>query len=73
MGWVVNAATWPVYLRGKRPSTYCTGGWVGPQGWSRRVRKILPLQGFNPQTVQPVTSLLYRVRYPSPLTVSTNK
>jgi hypothetical protein len=41
---------------GKRPSTHCRGGWVGPQGRSGRVRKILPPPGFNPQTVQPVAS-----------------
>jgi hypothetical protein len=28
----------------------------GPQGWSGRVRKILPPPGFNPWTVQPVAS-----------------
>ena len=28
----------------------------GPQGWSRQVRKILPLPGFIPRTVQPIAS-----------------
>jgi hypothetical protein len=28
----------------------------GPQGWSGRVRKISPPQGFDPRTVQPVAS-----------------
>jgi hypothetical protein len=28
----------------------------GPQGWSGRVRKISPLPGFDPQTVQSVAS-----------------
>jgi hypothetical protein len=28
----------------------------GPQGWSGQVRKIWPLPGFDPQTVQPVAS-----------------
>jgi len=27
-----------------------------PQGWSGRVRKILPPPGFDPQTVQPIAS-----------------
>ena len=26
----------------------------GPQGWSGRIRKILPPPGFNPRTIQPV-------------------
>jgi hypothetical protein len=43
-----------LYLR-ERPGTHYTGGWVG-----HRVgldgRKILPLPGFDPQTVQPVVS-----------------
>ena len=40
----------------ERPGTHCTGGWVGPQGRSGQVRKISPLPGFDPRTVQPVTS-----------------
>jgi hypothetical protein len=28
----------------------------GPQGWSGRVRKILPPPGFDPWTVQPLVS-----------------
>jgi hypothetical protein len=28
----------------------------GPQGWSGRVRKITPTQGFHPRTVQKVAS-----------------
>jgi len=31
-------------------------GLVGPQGRSGQVRKILPPPGFDPRTVQPVTS-----------------
>jgi hypothetical protein len=41
---------------GKRPGTHFTGGWVGPQGRSGRVRKISPPPGFDPRTVQPVAS-----------------
>ena len=33
----------------KGPGTHCTGGWVGPQGWSRRVRKISPPPLFVPR------------------------
>jgi hypothetical protein len=28
----------------------------GPQGWSEQVRRISPLPGFDPRTVQPVAS-----------------
>ena len=37
----------------------------GLQSWSGRVRKISPQPGFDPQTVQPVASQLYRLSYPS--------
>jgi len=30
------------------PGTHCTGDWVDPQGWSRRVRKISPPPLFVP-------------------------
>jgi hypothetical protein len=33
----------------KGPGTHCTGGWVGPQGPSRRVRKISPPPAFVPR------------------------
>jgi len=36
----------------------------GPQGRSRRVRKIWPPPGFDPQTVQPLAQSL-RLRYPA--------
>jgi hypothetical protein len=39
----------------ERLGTHCTGGWVGPMA-SLDVRKISPLPGFEPQTVQPVVS-----------------
>jgi hypothetical protein len=55
MGWVVNATTWPLYSR-ERPGTQCIGGWMGPRIRSRRVRKISPLPGFDPWTVQSVAS-----------------
>ena len=53
--WVDNATPLPLYSR-ERPGTHCIGGWGGPQGRSGRVRKISPPPGFDPRTVQPVTS-----------------
>jgi len=38
----------------------------GPQGRSERVRKISPPPGFDPRTVQPVASRLYRLSYLGP-------
>jgi len=38
----------------------------GPQGRSGWVRKISPPQGFDPGTVQPAASRLYRLSYPGP-------
>jgi hypothetical protein len=55
MRWVVNATPRPLYPR-KRPGTRGIGGWVGPQGLSGRARKISPVQGFDPRTVQTVAS-----------------
>ena len=40
----------------ERPGTHCTGGWVGPRGRFGQVRKISPLPGFDPRTVQLVAS-----------------
>jgi hypothetical protein len=42
--------------QGKRQGTHCTGGWVGPQGRSERLRKTSPPPGFDLRTVQPVLS-----------------
>jgi hypothetical protein len=55
-GWVVNAThPRPLYPPGKtRYALYKRLG--GPQGWSGRVRKISPLQRFDPRNVQPVAS-----------------
>jgi hypothetical protein len=41
---------------GKRPSTHCTGGWVGPRTGLDRCWKSRPPPGFDPQTVHPVAS-----------------
>ena len=40
----------------ERPGTHCTGSWVGPRaGLDRRGKSRFP-PGFDPRTVQPVTS-----------------
>jgi hypothetical protein len=41
---------------GKIPGTHCTGGWVGPTACLGRMRKVLPLPGFDPRTIQHVAS-----------------
>jgi hypothetical protein len=41
---------------GKRPSTHCIGGWVGPRAGLDGLRKISPPPGFDPWTVQPLAS-----------------
>ena len=54
-GWVVNATTRPFYPPGKtRYPLYRRPG--EPQDRSGRVRKISPLPGFDPRTVQPGAS-----------------
>jgi hypothetical protein len=40
----------------------------GHQGWSRRVRKILPPPGFDPRTFQPVASRYTEWAAPAHLT-----
>jgi len=40
----------------ERPSTHCTGGWVGPRAGLDGCGKSRPPPGFNPRTVQPVAS-----------------
>jgi hypothetical protein len=40
---------------------------VGTQGWSGRVRKISPRPGFDPRTVQPVTSRYTDCVIPAPI------
>ena len=65
MGWVVNATPRPLYPR-ERPGTHCVRGWVGPQGRSGWVRKISPPTGFDPQTVQLVSSLYTDYAIPVP-------
>jgi hypothetical protein len=40
----------------ERPSTHCTGDWVGPRVCLDRCGKLCHPPGFNPQTAQPVVS-----------------
>jgi hypothetical protein len=40
------------FLPRERPGTHCTGGWVGLD----RCGKSRPSPGFDPRTVQPVSS-----------------
>jgi len=40
---------------GKRPDTYCIGGWVGPRAGLDGCGKSHPPPGFDPRTLQPVT------------------
>ena len=47
----------------ERLGTHCTGGWVGSQGRSGKLRKISPPPGFDPRTIQPVAQSLYRLSY----------
>ena len=42
-----------LYTR-ERPSTHCTGGWVGARAGLDRCGIISPPLGFDPRTVQPV-------------------
>jgi hypothetical protein len=40
----------------ERPSTHCTGGWMGPRAGLDVWEKSRPLPVFDPRKVQPVTS-----------------
>ena len=51
-----SAALHPPQPLPDRPSTHCTGDWVGPQGQCGQVWKILSPPGFNPWTTQPALS-----------------
>jgi hypothetical protein len=56
MKWLFNATPQPLYPRGKRPDTH----FIGRPG---RVRKILPIPGFDLWTIQPVTSKYVHFNY----------
>ena len=42
----------------ERPGTHSTGGWVGPRAGLDRCGIYRPPPGFNPRTVQPVSTTL---------------
>jgi hypothetical protein len=42
---------------GKRPFTHCVGGWGVPTAGMDGCGKARPPRGFDPPTVQPVSSL----------------
>ena len=52
----------PHFTPGEILGTHCTGGWVGPRA-DLDGRKISPLPGFDPRTVQPVAQSLYWLSY----------
>jgi hypothetical protein len=41
---------------GKRPGTFCIGGWVGPRTGLDGCGKSCPPTGFDPRTLRPVAS-----------------
>ena len=55
MGWMVSATPWPLYPR-QRPSTHCTGCWVGLGAGLDMCGKSRPPPGLDPRTVQPVAN-----------------
>ena len=64
---MVNTTPCPLYLPGKRPGTLCTGGWVGPQHRSGRVRKNSHSTGIRAHGPSSPFESLYRMSYPDPL------
>jgi hypothetical protein len=52
--WVINAIPWSPYPQ-QRCATHCTGDWVSLGVGLDGTENLIPL-GFDPQTVQPVTS-----------------
>jgi hypothetical protein len=66
MGWVVSAMPLPLYPqeRDKVPNVQ-EAGWTPGPFWT--VRKISPLQGYDPRTVQPVASRYTDRATPAPM------
>jgi hypothetical protein len=62
---VVNATPWPLYPR-ERPGTHCARGLVGLRAGLVGCGKCHLPPGFDPRTVHPVASPLYRLSYPGP-------
>lgn len=53
--WVVNFTPWPLQTWKRTPCTHWIGGWMGPNtGLDILEEHILPLTGFEPQTIQPL-------------------
>ena len=44
------------FIPRERPGTHCIGDWVGPRAGLDGCGKSRPAPGFDPRTVQPVTS-----------------
>jgi hypothetical protein len=51
-GWVVSTTPRPLYPR-ERPSTHCTGGWVGPRAGLDRCEKSRPHRDSIPGASSP--------------------
>ena len=65
MGWLVNAAPWPLYPP-ERPGSHCTGGSVGPRVGLDGCGKSQPPTGIR-SLDRPVRSeSLYRLSYAGP-------
>ena len=54
-GWGVSVTPRPLFTPRERPSTHCTGEWVGPRTGLDRCGKSRPT-GIRSRTVQPVAS-----------------
>ena len=52
----VSVTPRPLFTPRERHSTHCTGGWVDPKAGLDRCGKSRPTPGFDPRTVQPVSS-----------------
>lgn len=69
-GWMVNAKPQMLYPLNKRPSTHCSGGWLGQRAGLDGYGKSLPHQVWNPglSSLQHVT-LSTTLSWPQVLTV----
>jgi hypothetical protein len=65
MGWVINATPRPLYPQ-ERPGTRYIRGWVGLRAGMDGCGKTRPLPGFDPRTVQPVSSSYTDYATPAP-------
>jgi hypothetical protein len=58
---------------GKRPSTHCIGGWVGPRTGLTGSGKSCPPNGIRSPDRPARSELLYRLSYPGPHQFSITK